>query len=110
MIPESRARSATGFSCSRCLWSGRRAGILGAALLALAGALGCATQQVSLHEGPREYVATDYENVLKRWTRTEHLIALSELDNFLTATATFEACALAYTRTSSTSSSAFSMA
>ena len=44
---------------------------------------GCAAQTVSLHEGPREYVATDYENVLRKWTRTEHLIALSELDNFL---------------------------
>lgn len=52
---------------------------------------GCAPPKVSLHEGPREYVATDYENVLRKWTRTEHLIALSELDNFLTATATFEA-------------------
>lgn len=58
-----------------------------AASLALAG---CATQTVSLHEGPREYVATDYESVLSKWTRTEHLIALAELDNFLTATATFE--------------------
>jgi hypothetical protein len=58
-----------------------------AASLALGG---CAMQTVSLHEGPREYVATDYENVLRKWTRTEHLIALSELDNFLTATATFE--------------------
>lgn len=51
---------------------------------------GCAAQTVSLHEGPREYVATDYESVLRKWTRTEHLIALSELDNFLTSTATFE--------------------
>jgi hypothetical protein len=61
-----------------------------AAGLAAASSLGCAAQTVSLHEGPREYVATDYETVLRRWTRTEHLIALSELDNFLTATATFE--------------------
>jgi hypothetical protein len=53
-------------------------------------ASGCATQSVSIQEGPREYVATDYENVLRKWTRTEHLIALAELDNFLTATATFE--------------------
>lgn len=52
--------------------------------------LGCATQVVSLAEGPREYVATDYETVLRMWTRTERLFALSELDNFLTATATFE--------------------
>lgn len=59
-------------------------------LAAALGASGCATQTVSLQEGPREYVATDYENVLRTWTRTEHLIALAELENFLTATATFE--------------------
>ena len=58
-----------------------------AASLAVAG---CATQTVSLREGPREYVGTDYDSVLAKWTRTEHLIALSELENFLTATATFE--------------------
>lgn len=58
--------------------------------LACAPLLGCAAQVVSLAEGPREYVATDYETVLRQWTRTERLFALSELDNFLTATATFE--------------------
>lgn len=62
-------------------------GLLIAASVALGG---CSTTTVSLHEGPREYVATDYESVLRKWTRTEHLIALSELENFLTATATFE--------------------
>ncbi len=51
---------------------------------------GCATQTVNIHEGPREYVATDYENVLRQWTRTEQLVAFSELDNYLTATATYE--------------------
>ena len=51
---------------------------------------GCTKQTVSLAEGPREYVATDYENVLRTWTRTEHLIALDQLENFLTATATYE--------------------
>lgn len=51
---------------------------------------GCATRTVNLGEGPREYVATDYENVLRSWTRTEQLISFSDLDNFLTATATFE--------------------
>ena len=61
------------------------------ALTALLGlATGCATAPVTLAEGPREYVATDYENVLKEWTRTEHLVSISELENFLTATATFE--------------------
>ncbi len=51
---------------------------------------GCATPTVTLAEGPREYVATDYDTVLGRWTRTERLFALSELENYLTATATFE--------------------
>jgi hypothetical protein len=53
--------------------------------------LGCAaTAKVSLSEGPREYVAPDYDGVLARWTRTEQLIAISELDDVLTVTATFE--------------------
>ena len=51
---------------------------------------GCATTKVSLAEGPREYVATDYDAVLDRWTRTERLFSLPELENYLTATATFE--------------------
>lgn len=50
----------------------------------------CATQAVSLREGPREYVATDYELVLKEWTREKGLISVQEFDNVLTATATFE--------------------
>ena len=33
---------------------------------------------------------SDYERVLSRWTRTEHLITLSALDDLLTVTATFE--------------------
>jgi hypothetical protein len=56
----------------------------------LVGATACSAPQVTLAEEPREYVATDYEVVLARWTRTEHLIALSELDDLLTVTATFE--------------------
>ncbi len=64
-----------------------RSSIFAATLLLLSG---CATQSVNIHEGPREYVATDYENVLRDWTRTEQLVAFSELDNFLTATATYE--------------------
>ena len=43
--------------------------------LAVAPLLGCAAPLVSLSEGPREYVATDYENVLRQWTRTERLFA-----------------------------------
>ena len=53
--------------------------------------VGCAASaRVSLAEGPREYVATDYDNVLARWTRNEQLIALAELDDVLTVTSTFE--------------------
>lgn len=69
-------------SVAQCTW-----GLIVIASLALGG---CATQTVTLKEGSREYVATDYENVLRQWTRTEQLISFSELDNFLTATATFE--------------------
>ena len=60
------------------------------ALLLLLGAAGCAEQQVSLGGGPREYVPTDYPLVLKRWTRTESLIQLSDLDDKLTVMATYE--------------------
>lgn len=59
------------------------------AALAL-GALACSTPTVSMHEGVREYVASDYPSVLKRWTREERLIDLSELDDMLTVSATFE--------------------
>jgi hypothetical protein len=58
--------------------------------LLLCGASGCTEPQVSLASGPREYVASDYAFVLKKWTRTESLIQLSELDDKLTVTATFE--------------------
>jgi hypothetical protein len=59
------------------------------ALLAL-GASGCAVERVSLAGGPREYVASDYPEILKRWTRDESLVTVSELDSLLTVTATFE--------------------
>ncbi len=50
----------------------------------------CSEARVSLSGGAREYVPSDYNTVLNRWTRTEQLITLSELDDMLTATATFE--------------------
>src|SRR4051812_24738366 len=53
-------------------------------------AAGCGAPRVNLSEGPREYLPTDYDQILSRWTRTEHLIALSELDDLLTVTSTFE--------------------
>jgi len=66
--------------------------LLGAAALAitLLSAAGCAAPTVTLAEGPREYVATDYDNVLKRWTREESLVLFDELERALTVTATFE--------------------
>src|SRR5580704_14056410 len=53
-------------------------------------ACGCAVERVSLAGGPREYVASDYPEILKRWTRDESLINVAELDTPLTVTATFE--------------------
>ncbi len=53
-------------------------------------AMGCAEPKVRLDEKPREYVATDYEGVLRAWTRSKQLLSLSELDNVLTVTATYE--------------------
>jgi hypothetical protein len=50
----------------------------------------CGAPAVNLGQGPREYVATDYERVLDRWTRTEQLFVAQELDDLLTATATYE--------------------
>jgi hypothetical protein len=59
--------------------------------LAIVLALGaCTPGQVFLAEGPREYVASDYERVLRRWTRTVEVVKLDALDNVLTATATYE--------------------
>lgn len=59
-------------------------------LLALLASAGCARRTVRLAEGPREYAPTDYEVVLDHWTRSEDLIVVSEADNVLTVTATYE--------------------
>ncbi len=50
----------------------------------------CGEPRVSLSQGAREYTASDYQRVLKLWTRSESLVTLSALDDLLTATATFE--------------------
>ena len=52
--------------------------------------VGCATPSVRLDEGPREYVATDYERILRNWTREMEFLSVDELDNVLTVTATYE--------------------
>ena len=58
--------------------------------LSLVAWLACSTPKVSMRPGPREYVADDYEQVLHRWTRDESLLQLSELDDVLTVTSTYE--------------------
>jgi len=57
------------------------------ALLALGG---CSSPLVSLKQGPREYVANDYSNVLDRWTREGNLFSFSDLENYLSVTATYQ--------------------
>jgi len=64
-------------------------GIAFALALALT-ALGCREPQMSLGAGPRAYTPEDYPDVLKRWTRTQQLFVFSQLDEMLTATATYE--------------------
>ena len=67
----------------------RRRPLAAAVLLGLLGAA-CSTPTVTLGEGPREYVATDYETVLRGWTRSERLFVMSKLDEPLVVSATFE--------------------
>jgi hypothetical protein len=45
---------------------------------------------VTLREGPREYVAADYDALLKRWTREERVYSLQGVDDVLSVSATFE--------------------
>jgi hypothetical protein len=52
--------------------------------------LGCTPKTVELSEGPREYVATDYDSVLRRWTRNSELTNVTQMDNVLNVTATYE--------------------
>lgn len=59
-------------------------------LLASSATVACSEPKVSLSAGVREYTDTDYPQVLERWTRTKSLVAISELDNLLTVTSTFE--------------------
>jgi hypothetical protein len=53
-------------------------------------AWGCTQPQVRMTEGPREYVATDYDSVLRLWTRSSQYTSLEQMDNVLTVTATYE--------------------
>ena len=60
------------------------------AIALLGSVAACADLKVSLATGTREFVASDYLQVLKKWTRSHSLLTLSELDDLLTVTATFE--------------------
>ncbi|HVH41257.1 MAG TPA: hypothetical protein VM925_02910 [Labilithrix sp.] len=59
-------------------------------LLASGASFACSDPKVSLNKGVREYTDSDYAQVLERWTRSKSLVAISELDNLLTVTSTFE--------------------
>jgi hypothetical protein len=60
------------------------------ALTLAAAALACGYPKISMKAGTREYVASDYAQVRERWTRAERLIEVSELNDLLSVTATFE--------------------
>jgi len=60
-------------------------------LVLVAAACSSGPKRVSLREGPREYVAADYEAILKRWTRAERLYSFQGIDDVLSVDATFEA-------------------
>ena len=68
----------------RCLRSAVIASVLGVITA------GCRDPKVALVTGPREYVASDYPQILERWTRTRRLISVQELDDLLTVSATYE--------------------
>jgi hypothetical protein len=77
--------------------AGMASGALGGAGLLRLGAaalvtttMACAEPKVSLGTGPREYVPSDYPQVLNTWTRERNLVELSDLDDKLSVTATFE--------------------
>jgi hypothetical protein len=60
------------------------------AAVALTAMTGCGEPRVALRGGTREYVAADYEQVFRRWTREDQVLSLAELENLLTVAATFE--------------------
>lgn len=65
--------------------------LLPPAMIAIAiAACAGAPKPVSLREGPREYVAEDYDDMLKRWTRSEPLYSLKGVDDVLSVTSTWE--------------------
>src|SRR5271165_778555 len=74
---------------SRAMSCPRAAASVGVSMVASM-MLACAEPKVSLATGPREYVPSDYTQVLNAWTREKTLVDLAELDGKLSVTATFE--------------------
>lgn len=60
------------------------------ALFLIAALASCGGPRVSLTAGPRNYVPDDYPFIQQRWTRRASLLSMQDLDDKLTATATFE--------------------
>jgi hypothetical protein len=60
------------------------------AAVALLFCAACTEPKVTLGAGPREYVPSDYPQVLKRWTRDKTLMDFAQLSDRLTVTATYE--------------------
>lgn len=66
--------------------AGRALAVVAVALCASA----CRAPQVSLASGARAFTSTDYEDVYRRWTRSEDDFAWSRMTDILHVTATFE--------------------
>ncbi len=52
---------------------------------------GCGEPRLSNAVGPRDYLASDYGDVLSKWTRSGGLLDFSDADDHLTVTATYQA-------------------
>jgi hypothetical protein len=77
-----------GFEGVRRTRSAARLGLLVGALALVAACK--SPPRVPMHEGPREFIAEDYESILNRWTRAERLYSFQGIDDVLTVTATYE--------------------
>lgn len=84
----------TSFSQARSAQARRRPSMSRARFILAAGVLlsltGCAPAPVSLSTTPLAYSPEDYGARLKVWTREARLNSIEEMDNVLTATATYE--------------------
>lgn len=51
----------------------------------------CGEPRLSNAAGPRDYLASDYEDVLSKWTRSGGLLDFGDAEDHLTVTATYQA-------------------